>query len=91
MDTNLLIGFLIVFWAGLYLSVKIINLKEGRKWSEGVSFIPVIPVFPLVAFGAGALLNWMWTYLGTVTVVVAHVAVLSIGIIKEMKRCKGAA
>lgn len=88
MDTKLLIGFLTVFWAGLYLSLKLINLKEGRKWGEGVSFIPVIPIFPVVAFGIGALLNWILTYLGTVTVAVSHIAILSFGIIKEMKRSK---
>jgi hypothetical protein len=40
-----LVLFLVVFWGGLVAAIKIENSKAGKRWSDGPSFVPVIPVF----------------------------------------------
>ena len=73
-----LIIFLLAFWIGLWLFVKIDHFVHGRPLSDGPSFIPVVPVLPLVAYGAGWLLNWAVPWLGTGIVAVTHVSYLCV-------------
>jgi hypothetical protein len=73
-----LVIFLFAFWIGLWLFVKIDHLVHGRPLSDGPSFIPVVPVFPLVAYALGWLLNWLMPWLGTGIIAATHIGYLCV-------------
>jgi hypothetical protein len=64
--------FLLGFWAGLWLLAKFYLFAHGQRLSDGPSFIPVVPILPLLAYGLGWVLNWVVPWLGTGVVAVAH-------------------
>lgn len=71
-----LIAFVLLFWIGIWLFVKIDNLSHGRSFGSGPSFIPAIPVFSIVAICLGWLLNWWLPWLGVAVVVAVHIGYL---------------
>ena len=84
-----LIIFLLVFWVGLWVWVKVNQLIHGRPLSDGPSFIPVLPILPLVAYGIGWLLNLVIPWLGTGTIVAIHVGYLVVGLISSLRDRRG--
>ena len=68
--------FLLVFWTSLWLFVKVDHLVHGRPLSDGPSFIPVVPIVPLVAYGCGWVLNELLPWLGVAIVAATHVGYL---------------
>lgn len=68
--------FLIVFWTALWLFVKVDQLAHRRPLSEGPSFLPIVPVFTLIAFGIGWLFNGLISWVGTGIIAAIHVGYL---------------
>ena len=76
-----LVMFVVIVWSSLWLTVKISHIYHGRPWTDGPSFVPVIPVFPALAVLVGAWLNkWLPPY-GTIGIVVLHVAFVGLPLI----------
>ena len=65
-DTLALLAVLVVFWSAWW----IIAALARRSW------LPVIPVYPLVLFGAGYALNYLHAWIGTAAVVGLHTVLL---------------
>jgi hypothetical protein len=70
---NALVLFLAVFWGGLATVVKITNLLAGKRWSDGPSLIPVIPLHPLAAGMVGWLVNLVVSPWGSWLICALHV------------------
>jgi hypothetical protein len=80
-SNQLLLWFIGGFWVLLYCALKLDNLWRGRRFSDGPSLIPVVPIFPIVGLGIGAVLNYAMSPWGTVAVIVLHVGVLGFALI----------
>lgn len=52
------------------------------------SMIPLYPFLPLVAGGIGAGLNWIWSWLGTVVVVVSHLGYISMSLLRDRREAR---
>ena len=78
---QLLLWFILGFWVLLYLALKLENLLRGRRFSDGPSLIPVVPIFPLIAFGLGVALNDAKSPWGTIVVIALHAGFLMFGLI----------
>ena len=52
-----LVLFLAAFWGLLTAGVKLSNWRAGKRWSDGPSLFPMIPVFALIAGVGGWLVN----------------------------------
>ena len=72
--TILLPIFIFVVWL-LWIPVSLLE-RAARGDSGGFSFLPVIPVFPLCAWGLAALLDWFHGRLGFMVVGGLHVLLL---------------
>ncbi len=70
--------FLAVFWVCLVAWVKFENWKVGKRWSDGPSLIPVIPCFPLFAWGLGWLLNMALPWLETLLIACSHLGYVAV-------------
>jgi hypothetical protein len=78
---QLLLWFVVGFWVLLYSALKFENFLRGRKFSDGPSLVPLVPLFPFVALGLGAVLNHTKTPRGTIIVIALHVGFLAFGLI----------
>lgn len=52
-----LVLFLFAFWGIFIAAVTLSNWRAGKRWSDGPSLIPVIPIFPVVAGSVGWFVN----------------------------------
>ena len=68
-----LLWFVVLFWLVLWLGTKVERLCRGMSFRGGPSFIPLIPFLPMIAIGAGWLVNLRLSPWGTVAVAVLHV------------------
>ena len=71
-----LILFILIFWIGLWLLVKIGHLVHGRPLSDGPSFIPLVPILPVIAYCVGWGLDRMLPWLGFAVIAATHVGYL---------------
>jgi hypothetical protein len=72
--TILLPIFIFAVWL-LWIPVALLE-RTAKGASGGISFLPIIPVFPLCAWGLAALLDWFHSRLGLVVVGGLHVILL---------------
>jgi hypothetical protein len=72
--TILLPIFIFAVWI-LWIPVCLLD-RAARRDSGGFSFLPIIPVFPLCAWGLAALLDWFHDRLGLKIVGGLHVLLL---------------
>ena len=72
--TILLPVFIFVVWI-LWIPVGLLE-RAARRDTGGFSFLPIIPVLPLCAWGLAALLNWFHERLGLMIVGGLHVLLL---------------
>lgn len=79
-------AFLFGFWLFIYLAIKISHLIARRPWSDGPSFIPVVPLLLIISIAIAASLNAFLTPYGTVFVIVVHFAWLISGILKLRRK-----
>lgn len=73
MDQDINVIFILVFWTGLYLSIQGWKVWHGQKLDSGPSLIPVYPITPLALLGAGAMMNAIFPWVGTILVLAIHV------------------
>jgi hypothetical protein len=76
-----LLAFVFLFWLFLVVTVKGSNLVGGKRWSDGPSFIPLIPVLPLLAIFVGWVINHFAPFWGTGVVVLAHTGWLGVTLV----------
>ena len=91
MANAVLIVFILAFWTLLWVAIKADHLFHHRPFSDGPSFIPVIPIIPAVSFGIGWLLNYQWAPIGTVLVIACYAVWIfysTVTIIAEARRSK---
>ncbi len=73
--------FLVFFWSLLSGWVKLSNWREGKRFSDGPSLIPLIPFVPLITGLVGWLVNEFASPWGTWGVVGLHSGTLVVGLI----------
>jgi hypothetical protein len=78
-----LVPFVVGFWLLLWLWVKAGNWRDGREWSAGPSFIPIIPFIPAAMIGAGWLVNRSVPPWGTWAVVGVHLGYIAVAILRR--------
>lgn len=66
--------FIVAFWFTIWAAIKISHLLAGRPLSDGPSLIPVVIVYPIVAFVLGAAINYFLTPWGTIAIIIHHLA-----------------
>ena len=81
-----LLLFVIVFYSGLVVAVKVSNWRAGKLWSDGPSLIPIIPLFPAAALLVGWLVNLAAAPWGSWGVAVFHVGGLVAGLFVVSRR-----
>ena len=84
-----LVLFIAFFWGCIIAWVKLDNWRLGKRWREGPSLTPVIPILPLLALGVGWILNMAMPWTGTLLVICSHlgyVAVTSVSIWLSSRR-----
>lgn len=72
--TILLPIFIFAIWL-FWIPVSLLE-RAARGDSDGFSFVPIIPVFPLCAWGLAALLDWFHGRLGFMVVGGLHTLLL---------------
>jgi hypothetical protein len=75
--------FVFVVWI-LWIPVCLLE-RAARRNPGGVSFLPVIPMFPLCAWGLAALLDWFHEQLGLIIVGSLHALLLLFFIISAAR------
>lgn len=83
-----LLVFTVAFWVLLSAVIKVSNIVQGRRFSDGPSLIPVIPIFPLLALSIGMVANRFISPFGTVVIVIAHVGWIGFATIMIMRSPK---
>jgi len=74
-DTRILVVFLLVFWGGWWLLAVVAKR----------SYIPVIPLVPLVAMAIGYGLNTLRQWVGTITLMLFHAGLLASMLLKARR------
>jgi hypothetical protein len=72
-----LLKFIFGFWFLLFVAIKALNLIQHRKFSDGPSLIPVIPIIPLSSFLLGWLINLIAPPWGLYCIVALHLSYLA--------------
>ena len=73
-----LVAFLVAFGALLWIAVKLNNVLSGKRFSDGPSLVPVIPLLPLFMLAAGVLVNFLASPWGTIGVTAIHFGWLTV-------------
>jgi len=73
-----LVAFLFAFWGLLWVSTRVGNFLSGRRFNDGPSFVPLVPVLPLLLFGVGVLVNLGISPWGTIGVAAIHFGWLAV-------------
>jgi hypothetical protein len=75
-----LLVFVVGFWALFAIGIKYSNWRAGKRWHDGPSLVPVIPMLPILAILVGAAINFFASPWGLWTVIGLHVGLLMYGL-----------
>jgi hypothetical protein len=75
-----LLLFLAAFWGLIASAMKVSNWRAGRRWSDGPSLFPMIPMFAFVAGVVGWLVNLAVAPWGSWGVALLHVGWLVVSL-----------
>ena len=83
-----LLAFTCGAWFLFYAFIKVGIMLQGKRFTDGPSMFPVIPIIPVGLIACGAAVNAFLPPWGTILVVAAHLAYVVWTVVRDIRHSR---